>query len=139
MAEQTIYKPRKVFTLEEANRTLPLVTRVIRDIVAEHQTLSDLNAKAREADEQGRQSVVEGIRDTMHDHLHQLEDYVEELQQVGCEFKDPREGLVDFPARIPKGNRLVFLCWKLGESEIRFWHAINSGFAGRKPVEGFFR
>lgn len=61
-----------------------------------------------------------------------LVEYVAELRQLGVEPKTLNEGLIDFPAMIE--GRLVFLCWKYGESEIQFWHELDAGFAGRQPV-----
>ena len=55
------------------------------------------------------------------------------LSRAGVLVKDPREGLLDFPAR--RDGRPVFLCWKVGEREIRYWHEVDGGFIGRKPVD----
>ena len=65
-------------------------------------------------------------------HLEHLEDFVDELTEVGCELKDYRMGLIDFTGR-HKG-RDVCLCWKLGEETVGYWHEINAGFAGRQPI-----
>ena len=54
------------------------------------------------------------------------------LEEIGCEIKGIREGLVDFPS-IREGKE-VYLCWRMPEKEILFWHDINAGFAGRKPI-----
>jgi len=56
-----------------------------------------------------------------------------DVEQVGCFLRDVDAGLVDFPARV-RGGRTVFLCWRLGEPEIAFWHGTGEGFAGRKPL-----
>ena len=61
-----------------------------------------------------------------------LEDYVNELTEVGCELKDYQVGLIDFTGH-HKGHD-VCLCWKLGEDEVGFWHEPEAGFAGRQPV-----
>jgi len=58
---------------------------------------------------------------------------IDEITEHGAEVKDLDEGLVDFPA-LHRGET-VLLCWKLGEDEIRYWHRIEDGFAGRRPVE----
>ena len=55
-----------------------------------------------------------------------------ELRQLGVEPKSASEGLVDFPAIID--GRMVYLCWKLGEPEVQFWHEITAGFQGRQPL-----
>jgi hypothetical protein len=58
---------------------------------------------------------------------------VNEIHGLGAEVKDADEGLIDFPAL--RGDEEVLLCWKLGEAEIRFWHDLEQGFAGRRPLE----
>ena len=58
---------------------------------------------------------------------------VDAIAEHGAEVKDLDEGLIDFPA-LHRGET-VLLCWKLGEDEIRYWHRIEDGFAGRRPVE----
>ena len=63
---------------------------------------------------------------------HRLNDYLGELTVLGVEPKGALEGLVDFPAM--HEDREVYLCWRLGESEITHWHETDAGFAGRKPL-----
>ena len=58
----------------------------------------------------------------------------QDVEKIGCILRDVDAGLVDFPARV-RGGRTVFLCWRLGEPEIGFWHGSGEGFAGRKPLE----
>ena len=57
---------------------------------------------------------------------------VDELVNLGVQVKDLDEGLVDFPAR--RRGRTVLLCWKLGEDDIGYWHTVEDGFAGRRPL-----
>ena len=63
----------------------------------------------------------------------QLSQTVDEIQQTGCLVKDLDSGLVDFPSL--RGGEKVYLCWKLGEERIGYWHGIEEGFAGRKPLD----
>jgi hypothetical protein len=66
--------------------------------------------------------------------LHEaVEAALERIQSTGCIVKDLEVGLLDFPARID--NQEVYLCWKLGEDRIRFYHRQDEGFAGRKPLD----
>ncbi len=58
---------------------------------------------------------------------------LERIEATGCVVKDLEAGLLDFPALI--GNEQVYLCWRLGEDRIRFWHRQDEGFAGRKPLD----
>jgi hypothetical protein len=60
---------------------------------------------------------------------------VHRIQALDVLIKDVNLGLLDFPAL--KGGRLVYLCWQYGEGEIRFWHEVEAGFAGRQPIETF--
>ena len=58
---------------------------------------------------------------------------VERLEEIGVVVKDPDGGLVDFPAR--RHGRDVLLCWHVGEDEVSYWHDLEAGFAGRRPVD----
>jgi hypothetical protein len=62
----------------------------------------------------------------------ELAKVVDEIAALGAEVKDLDEGLIDFPAL--RRGETVLLCWKLGEDEIRYWHAVEDGFAGRRPL-----
>jgi|SRR5690348_16875017 len=62
-----------------------------------------------------------------------VRDALERIQATGCIVKDLDVGLLDFPSRID--NKDVYLCWKLGEDRIRFYHAQDEGFTGRKPID----
>ena len=56
----------------------------------------------------------------------------DELRKLGVELKDHNTGLIDFPCRM--GDREVYLCWRLGEPEVGYWHEVNAGFAGRQKL-----
>jgi hypothetical protein len=58
---------------------------------------------------------------------------VERLDDIGVQIKDPDTGLIDFPAKHPDGSD-VLLCWRLGEDEVGYWHTLEAGFRGRKPL-----
>ena len=58
---------------------------------------------------------------------------LDKIQATGCVVKDLDAGLLDFPAIVD--NQEVYLCWRLGEERIRFWHRQDEGFAGRKPLD----
>jgi hypothetical protein len=62
----------------------------------------------------------------------ELSGLVDEIVEHGAEVKDLDEGLIDFPAL--RGAETVLLCWKLGEGEIEYWHRVDDGFAGRRPL-----
>jgi hypothetical protein len=64
--------------------------------------------------------------------MERLEKEIQTLEDLGCVLKDMTTGLIDFPA-VRLGMR-VWLCWRLGEERVTFWHGLHEGFAGRKPV-----
>ena len=61
-----------------------------------------------------------------------IEAFRRELADLGIEMKDPGIGLIDFPSTM--GSRPIYLCWRLGESEVGYWHEIHAGYAGRQPL-----
>ncbi|HEV8291852.1 MAG TPA: DUF2203 domain-containing protein [Tepidisphaeraceae bacterium] len=120
-------KTRRRFTLEQANKALPLVTRIVRDIVNTHERATQLQAKLEEST--GRETTLQAQLDAA---LEQLQDYVDELGSIGVELKDYESGLIDFPGR--HQGRDVYLCWKLGEEKVGHWHELHSGYAGRQST-----
>jgi hypothetical protein len=122
-------RARRLFTLEEANRSLPLVARIVRDIVNTHASASQLQEKIDEAPT-GKDATA--ARKQLEETLGRLQDYVDELTAVGVALKDYDTGLIDFPAQ--HQGRDLYLCWKLGEESIGYWHELHTGFAGRQPV-----
>ncbi|MDA7979307.1 MAG: DUF2203 domain-containing protein [Pirellulales bacterium] len=134
---------QRLFTLEEANATLPLVKAIVadlsnltRDVVERRQrcvALSlgrDVNAKDPYTEE-----LVEVERELKED-TQRLSELVDELRELGVEPKNASIGLVDFPCELD--GRIVLLCWQLGEPSVQFWHKIDGGYEGRQPVSGSF-
>jgi len=129
--------PTKYFTLEEANRTLPYVRAIVTDIVhaygewQEGVRRYEVIAAGSRGDE-GETDEQVALREAVDALARQINGYMDELSQVGCVFKGFDDGLVDFRSRL--NDRDIFLCWKLGESEIGHWHEIEAGFAGRQEL-----
>lgn len=135
-------KAVKLFSVEEANATLPLVRAIIQDLaslsgelVERRHRLEHLLA-GREA-EQGDPYAEElaQIQEEQERQTTQLQEYVNELRVLGVEPQPGPEKLTDvvhFPAKI-EGQR-VFLCWRLGEPEVSFWHDLETGFDGRQRI-----
>lgn len=122
-------KSVRKFTLSEANKTLPLVKRIVADIVRVNGEATSLQERVDALDE-GRDRTA--AKKELEGRVTRLSEIVDELSDVGAELKDPKTGLIDFVGR-HEGHD-VFLCWKLGEEKISFWHEMTAGFAGRKPV-----
>jgi len=129
----------KLFTLEEAERTLPLVRRVVQDLTAEYPVWRaavarfELLTGGARAD-WGETGELLAAREDVTLHADRINRYLQELEAVGCVFKGFDAGLVDFYSL--REDRPIFLCWKLGEARITHWHEIDAGFSGREPIDG---
>lgn len=133
------YRPSKLFTVEQANAALPLVRAITTDLVAlgevvdRRQRLALLTSGRQQQSHRDIYSEeLEQIEEELEKDGERLQDYVEELRQLGVEPKSGTEGLVDFPSLMD--GRIVFLCWRIGEPEVLHWHELESGFAGRHPL-----
>lgn len=125
-----------LYTLDQANATLPLVRRIVEDIVTNHQRWRerilefDLLASTVRADApSGRATELERETQAL---ARDIDAFERELASLGITLKDRRLGLIDFPAMLD--GRQVWLCWRLGEPDIRFYHELDAGFGGRKPL-----
>jgi hypothetical protein len=103
------------FTPGQANETLPEMRGTVERIIAIKKDADSMTDDAEVA------KMVE-----------RLEKEIQILEGLGCVLKDMTTGLIDFPA-VRLGMR-VWLCWRLGEDRVMFWHGLHEGFAGRKPV-----
>lgn len=119
----------KYFTPEEARKTLPLVKKIVKDIL-------DTSFQIRTIAEQMGEDANENpeVRKLIDD----LNYFMRELEEIGCFYKDWNFsiGLVDFPSVID--DEEVFLCWRSDEEDILYYHGINEGYAGRKRIPGQF-
>lgn len=125
----------KQFTVEQANATLPLVKRIVEDIVHQHRIWRekileiDLVASAGRAVDLAQTERLEREAQSV---AREIDAFRRELETLGIQLKDPRLGLIDFASTM--GDRPILLCWRLGEPEVQFWHDPDAGFAGRQPL-----
>ena len=127
------------FTVDEANELLPTVRPLVEQMVEHRRALGEALERREELGDLTRgngggfhprvpgeidaaiDAAAEGIRNA-----------VDELTGLGVQVKDLDTGLIDFPAL--RGGEEVLLCWQLGEDEIGWWHTLEGGFAGRRPL-----
>lgn len=126
----------QLYTVDQANRTLPLVRRIVEDIVVNHQRWRerilelDLLASSVRADApDARATELEREAQTL---ARDIDAFEQELTRLGITLKDRRLGLIDFPAEVE--GRQVWLCWRLGEPSVQYFHELDAGFGGRKPL-----
>lgn len=126
----------KLFTVDEANALLEVIRPLMEDLAeckrgldAVHATLLRLTPKQRA---NGHRLDALGLEHQMERLVDRLSRGIRDLELLGVEVKDLDTGLIDFPA-LHRG-RVVYLCWRLGEERIAYWHEISTGFAGRRPI-----
>jgi len=128
----------KQFTVEQANNTLPLVRRIVEDIVTGYRRwqvrideFEVVNVNVRPGEHDPRAEQLAGEAQAL---ATEIAGYEAELAALGVRCKDHRIGLVDFPGTMD--DRPVDLCWRLGEPAVQYWHEIGAGYAGRHPIPG---
>jgi len=139
-AEDVVSEAR-IFTLEEAERTLPLLRRILLDLRSEYRTWQDADGEYAllTGGMRPAPSELEAIalaHRTLTESADRIKAYLDEIAAIGCEFKGFDAGLVDFLTL--REDRLVFLCWRVDEDHVSHWHEIDAGYAGRQPVDATF-
>jgi hypothetical protein len=129
----------RVFTVDEANALLVEVRPLAEQLIAHRRALVAARSKRRRIAAQiagngggldaGR---VVALEERVAHELREVARCVNAIHGLGVIVKDPDEGLVDFPSE--RLGQPVYLCWRVGEDEIGFWHGVDEGFAGRKPL-----
>lgn len=123
----------KIFSLEEANALLPFLQKAMTHIAAEWQALRRFAPAVQPAQERATFGGGSEFGTVFLRHLIQLYDHERQVAAHGVIIKDYELGLCDFPFYLD--GQLVYLCWKLGEERIQWWHEIDAGFAGRQPLD----
>ncbi|MGH2921413.1 MAG: DUF2203 domain-containing protein [Gaiellaceae bacterium] len=129
----------KYFTADEANEALSVVRPLAEEMVERRRVLADL----QERHAAFTTTIAGNGGDFDPGELHEVEDQMGEeatavarcvarINEVGAFVKDLDRGLVDFPAR--RDGEDVLLCWQVGEEDVAFWHGLEEGFSGRKPL-----
>lgn len=126
------------FTLADANRTLPLVSRIVQDLMTRYPAWRELveeyellTASQRADSPDPRLTQLERRVTAL---AREIDGYIHEVTELGAEVRSPLDsGLVDFPGT--HDGRSIFFCWKLGEEVIGHWHEHDSGFAGRQSID----
>lgn len=131
---------KKYYTVAEANATLPLVRAIVRDITVlahdlheRQERLQRIKPGERKLRHEAHQEEVDQIIADIERDQERVKEFVGELARLGVEMKDPFVGLVDFPCWM--GSREVYLCWRLEEADVGFWHELDAGFAGRQKIK----
>lgn len=122
------------FTTAEANQALPDVIKKFEYALAKKEAVSKLEQQLQ-ANVSATDSLEEYItlKQKLNSAVTQFYEALEILEGAGAVVKSIEQGLLDFPSK--RFDEEVWLCWKYGETEVKFWHEKDSGFMGRKPIE----
>jgi len=134
----------RFFTLKEAEDCLPRLEEWLRgameakqEIVAAEKELQSVATRIHfSGGMELNPSDVAGQRLIKEQGIERLKQTMQQIEDAGCLVKDLDIGLIDFPALLDAKE--VYLCWKMGEDRITYWHNVDEGFAGRKPIVGSF-
>jgi hypothetical protein len=129
----------KYFTLEEATALLPTIRPILEQIISLRARLERTERdmvsqdwKARTNGHVGHTSSLGEGQSARSALMTEINAELVKLHDLGVELKDPGLGLIDFPSL--REGRVVYLCWRLGETAIEYWHETDTGFAGRQPL-----
>jgi hypothetical protein len=131
--------PDRTFTPEEANEALVAVRPLVQEMVDERRALAEAQTRQEELSQKVRgngggipPAAVRELEREVRRRAEAVAGCIRRIHAAGAQVKDIDTGLIDFPA-LRKGE-IVLLCWQLGEDEIGYWHRVEDGFAGRRPL-----
>jgi hypothetical protein len=123
----------RIFTLAEAESLLPRLRFLLGEIGQEWNHIRALSPKVQKARDN---AAWDGSSKAGVDYVESVSHFlalIHQIQDLGVLVKDVDKGLCDFPYR--RNGRVVYLCWQLGEDRIGYWHEVDTGFAGREPLD----
>lgn len=134
----------RTFTLEEAQSLLPVLESLLTQAMEGKAEAERLEEELQELKQRiflmgGMMVDVAGVarkRTALEAAVQQAKDAVEEIDSIGVQVKDLETGLLDFPCEVD--GEVILLCWKRGEAAIEYWHTVDAGFRGRKPLDERF-
>ena len=123
---------KRFFTVEEARQLLPSLKELMGKVMVISHRLEEYREVVQQLADSAS-SNTGGPEGTAYlDIVISLQSCLTQLQETGCVLRSLQDGLIDFPHL--KEGREIYLCWKFGEEDIRFWHEVDEGFAGRTPL-----
>lgn len=130
----------RYFTIDQANRLLPDLIPLLEELRSLKRQLDRLGAEQSQRFEKARSNGHNRVAELadlaaqVEELVNETNDLVARIAALGVELKDIDLGLIDFPSL--RHNQRVYLCWKLGEPAVQYWHPVEEGYAGRRPIAG---
>ena len=128
----TVEMAKRHFSIDESNRALVLVRRIVSDVMHGYQQVLDHQEILEVHRTGGAEEQAGNVQQEIVSLVERLQACADELLVIGAEIRDWSTGLVDFPAL--DGGREIMLCWQYGEQDVRFWHQSDEGCESRRDV-----
>ncbi|MDW0316209.1 MAG: DUF2203 domain-containing protein [Nitrososphaeraceae archaeon] len=123
----------KIYTPQDVNKTIPDIERRIKQLLFQKNHVVSLQEDLQRIIEAGSPFIeFFNKKQELNIAVSSLYRSIEQVEERGVMIKSVDEGLLDFPSK--RFDEEVWLCWKMGEREVKFWHKKDEGFAGRKPL-----
>ena len=133
----------KIISIDEANRMLPLLGKIVADIMAHWEKIIAKRTRLeriekgdalpdKDVPEKGREAAVQSLKVELNYLIDKINSYIREVEALGCFVEEFKRGIVNFPSLY--NGRKVFLCWRPGEPEVKHWHELDETFSDRIPI-----
>ncbi len=120
----------RYFTIKSANEALPSVIEKFNNLKKQKNEIMKAEQELQSSVSNFEEYIIQ--KQKLNSEMTKFYQMIEDLESTGVSLKGLDQGLLDFPSK--RFDEDVWLCWKDGETEIKFWHDMNSGFNGRKPI-----
>ncbi len=128
----------RILSLEEATKMLPLLEKIVRDIMKTWEEIihkrTELECLEKNPDQNAQQVQEEAqeLKSDLNRLIDRINSYIREVEQLGCFVEEFKRGIINFPSLYV--GRKVFLCWKPGDSEVRYWHELDESYNERSLI-----
>lgn len=132
----------RLVTIDEANKMLPLIQNVVEDIVRiwdciiqKRTELECLEKNPAREEASEIQLTAQDLKLELNGFIDRINGYIREIEELGCFVQEFKRGVINFPTLYV--GRKVFLCWRPGDEEVRYWHELDESFTERTPIRDF--
>ncbi len=122
----------KTFSLDEANALIPQIAELLEELASERDQLANMGAKLETLIQHANGNGGNKAGSEYAMVLQSFNAHLSFFQDLGCDLKDLDQGLVDFLSY--RDGKLIYLCWRRGEDQVRYWHDLDTGYGGRQPL-----
>ncbi len=127
----------KILSLEEANRMLPLLDKIVNDIMKTWEEIirkrTELECIEKNPNQGTDDNRIQELKSDLNRLIDRINGFIREVEELGCFVEEFKRGIINFPSLYV--GRKVFLCWKPGDSEVRYWHELDESYNERSMIQ----